>query len=313
MRNVLVKILRDRALLDKNVFILTSDLGFKLFDSFREACPRQFINLGIAEQNMVGVAAGMSLSGKNVYCYTMVPFLTMRALEFIRIDICYHKLNVKLVGVGGGVYYGFEGVTHHGVEDLSIMRTLPGMTIIAPGDPIEAAALIEQSLDYPLPLYIRLGGNNDPVIHQSAKQISIGKGAIVHKGRDLTLMATGSMLPVAVEVAGILREKRYDPSVISLHTVKPLDEALIRQYASHSKAVFTIEEHSLIGGLGTAVSETLFEAGYHGIFKKFGLSDEYGKVVGCNTFIRNAHGLNPGYISSEIHRVLENDRKKNGI
>jgi len=309
MRSVLVKILRERALLDKNLFILTSDLGFKLFDSFREACPRQFINMGIAEQNMVGVAAGMSLSGKNVYCYTMVPFLTMRALEFIRIDICYHRLNVKLVGVGGGVYYGFEGMTHHGVEDLSIMRTLPGMTIIAPGDPIEAAALIEQSLDYPLPLYIRLGGNNDAVIHQSAKKILIGKGAIVHEGRNLTLIATGSMLPVAVEVAGILREKRCDPSVISLHTLKPLDEALIRQYASRSIAVFTIEEHSLIGGLGTAVSETLLEAGYRGIFKKFGLSDEYGKVVGSNNFIRESHGLSPQKISSTIHRLLQKSRE----
>lgn len=304
MRHTLVRVLLNRAKRDRDLFLLTGDLGFRVFDIFRETCEYQFLNVGVAEQNMVGVAAGLSLSGKNVVCYTMVPFLTLRALEFIRVDICYQKLNVKLVGVGGGVHYGLEGITHYGTEDLAIMRALPNMTVLAPGDPMEAESLILQSLDFKMPVYIRLGGNNDPIIHRADAKIVIGKGSVVREGGDVTIISTGTMLATASRLMDILSNRGVASSVVSMHTIKPLDEDLIARYASKSKAVFTLEEHSVIGGLGSAISEVLFSCGYRGVFHKFGLPDAYGMFIGKCNYIKQYHGLDPDSLSAQIMSLI---------
>jgi transketolase len=191
-------------------------------------------------------------------------------------------------------------MTHHAIEDLAIMRSLPNMSVVAPGDPIEARSVIIESAGYPGPLYIRLCGNNDPIVHKNSSPIAIGKGVVVDSGADCTIFSTGTMLACAKELVKILRDNGIYSTLISLHTIKPLDSDIILEYASKSTAVFTIEEHTLIGGLGSAVAEVLLEAGYKGIFRRVGLPDQYGGIIGRASYLRQAYGLTPEAISSRI-------------
>lgn len=305
MRTAFINTLLRRAKKDRNIFLLTADLGFKLFDKYRETLPNQFVNMGVAEQNMVSVAAGMALSGKKVYCYSMVPFLVMRAFEQIRVDVCNHHLNVTLVGVGGGLSYGFEGMTHHGFEDIAVMRSLPGMTVTAPGDPIECEAIVEESFDYKGPMFIRLGANNNPAIHKKGTEIKIGKGVVVREGTDACIVGTGSMLRFGVELVDNLNDNEVNASYVSMHTVKPLDDLLLRDLAGKYRAIFTIEEHSKIGGLGSAVSEYLLEIGYGGKFRRIGLPDSYCNEIGNYDFLRDKTGLTPEKMTEEIITILK--------
>jgi transketolase len=300
MRSTFAATLSTLARKRKDIYLLTADLGFKLFDSFRREFPEKFINMGVAEQNMVGVAAGLSLTGKNVFCYSMIPFLSMRALEFIRIDLCYQNLNVKLIGVGCGVTYGFEGVTHHGIEDLAVMRAVPNMTVVSPGDPVEVRAVIEESVEYKGPIYVRLGGNNDPAVHNQSRRIRIGKGALLQQGGDITLFATGTALAAANEAALMLKGQGVEINLISLHTIKPLDTELISEYTEKSSFVVTVEEHSVLGGLGSAIGEVLLDAGYRGQFLKIGLPDHYGGIVGSAAYQRKVYGLTREAICERI-------------
>jgi transketolase len=306
MRTTFVKTLTELAHENENVFLLTADLGFKLFDEFRHDFPDRFINVGVAEQNMIGVGAGLSLSGKNVYCYSMIPFLILRALEFIRVDLCYQNLNVKLIGVGGGLTYGLEGVTHHAIEDIAIARALPNLTVVAPGDPVEARGIIRESTDYPGPLYVRLGGNNDPVVHKDGQEVAIGKGIVLQEGEGVTLFCTGGTLPAAKAALEIIEiEKKVRPTLISLHTIKPLDTRLVSMHAKRSHAVFTVEDHSVIGGLGSAVGETLLEQGYTGLFRRIGLPDQYSPVVGRSSYLKQVCGLTAEGIAERIVNGLK--------
>lgn len=305
MRTTFINTLLDNAKNNRNIFLLTADLGFKVFDEYRKTLPEQFVNMGVAEQNMVSVATGMALSGKKVYCYSMVPFLTMRAFEQIRVDVCNHKLNVTLVGVGGGLSYGMEGMTHHGFEDISIMRTLPGMTVTAPGDPVECAAIIEESISYKGPLFVRLGKNNDPVIHGPSTSIRIGKGVFVREGADICVIGTGSMLPLGAALVDDLKAGGISAAFVSMHTIKPLDEGLLKMVAEKHKGIFTIEEHSIIGGLGSAVSEYLSEAGYRGRFKRIGLPDRYCQEIGDIEYLRDRTGLTPAKMAGQVRTFMK--------
>lgn len=276
MREAFVKTLQRLSQSDNDIFLLTGDLGFKLFDSFREKYPERFLNMGIAEPNMIGVSAGLALSGKKVYCYSMIPFLVMRCFEHIRIDICYHNLNVRLIGVGGGFVYGLEGVTHHAIEDVAIMRTLPNMTVVAPGDPFEVSACIDASVAYKGPMFIRLGRRGEPQVHSTVPDFKIGKGIILfNKGNDICLLATGTMLYKAKIASELLLKKDFGVTLISLHTIKPLDETLIKDCAKKYRSIFSIEEHSIVGGLGSAVMKEHFLRGVpilkRHIWKKYDL------------------------------------------
>ena len=175
MRQIFFQKLEEYAKKDKNMFLLVGDLGIKFFENFRKIDPGRAINVGVAEANMIGVAAGLSMSGKNVYCYSIIPFLTMRAFEQIRVDICYNNLSVKLLGAGGGLAYGAEGITHHAIEDIAIMRSLPNMTVVCPGDAKEAEMLAKESVNYPGPLYVRFGRDFDPHVHKGEINFKIGK------------------------------------------------------------------------------------------------------------------------------------------
>lgn len=302
MRTAFVNTLMELAEADRNVMLLTADLGFKLFDPFREAFPGQFINVGVAEQNMIGVAAGLGLEGKKVYCYSMVPFLVLRTLEQIRVDLCYQNVGVTLIGVGGGLTYGLEGMTHHGIEDIAVMRALPNMTVTAPGDPLECKALIRASAVYEGPLYVRLGGNNDPLVHGNSVSVEIGKGVVLKEGEDLCILATGNMLGRAREVCRLLEESEQRPTLVSMHTLKPFDEESLRRCAGRCARVVTMEEHSEIGGLGSAAAEVLLQMGWHGRFLKVALPDRFCRDIGRAEYLREKTGLSTGQM---VERILD--------
>ena len=306
MRNIFIKKLDKFTKKDNNIFLLTADLGFKLFDDFRRLHPENFINVGIAETNMISIASGLALSGKNVYCYSMIPFLTLRSLEQIRVDLCYNDLNVKLVGVGGGLVYGLEGMTHQATEDISIMRSLPNMAVVAPGDPMEVAALFEESVKYKGPLYIRLGKNGDPCVHKTMPDFKIGKGITIYKGNDITILATGNMLNTAKIVSDALIDKGLSIELISMHTIKPLDKKLIVNCAKKTKAIFTIEEHSIIGGLGSAVAEVLAELNCKIFFRRVALEDKYAPDIGGAEYLRSKFSLTPELIKKRILKEIKN-------
>ncbi len=300
MKSAFIETLEKLASIDNRIFLLTGDLGFKTFDKFRNSFPDRFINIGVAESNMIGIAAGLALSGKNVYCYSIIPFLTMRCLERIRVDLCYHNLNVKLVGAGGGLVYGLEGMTHHAIEDIAIMRTLPNMTVVAPGDPLEVKAVINESLAYKGPLYIRLGREGEKCVHKSSPEFKIGKGIVIRKGGGISIIATGTILCAAKSASEDLINEGLDVTLIGMHTIKPLDRDIIEYCAKNSKAIFTVEEHSIIGGLGSAVSEILLELGYKKPFRKIGLQDEYCSYIGSQDYLCEKYGLTPKGIKNFI-------------
>ncbi|MFA5050700.1 MAG: transketolase C-terminal domain-containing protein [Patescibacteria group bacterium] len=304
MRITFIKILKEAARKNKDIFLLTADLG-TFFGDFIKDCPKQFIDVGIAESNMIGMAAGMALAKKNVYCYSIIPFLTMRPLEQIKVGLCAHNLNVKLLGAGGGFAYGLEGMTHHAIEDIAIMRSLPNMTVVAPGDLLEAKAIAKESVNYKGPLYIRFGQDKTPNIHKNSTKIKIGKGIILNKGNKIALIATGSMLSPAKIVCDNLTSQGISTTLISMHTVKPLDVNLIKKILRH-KAIFTIEEHSIIGGLGSAVAETLLELNYKGLFKRIGLPDEYSCYKGNHDYLCKKYCLTPETI---INKILKFNKK----
>jgi len=307
MRKTFFETLEKIAKDDTNIFLLTADLGVKFIDSFKTFQPKRFINAGIAESNMIGVAAGLAMSGKNVYCYSIIPFLIMRAFEQIRIDICYNDLNVKLLGSGGGLVYGAEGVTHQAIEDIALMRSLPNMAIVAPGDALEAKAVAEASVNYKGPLYIRFGRDIDTSIHQEESfDFEIGKGIVINRGKDICLIATGSMLYLAKLAIPGLESKGLRTTLVSMHTIKPLDKSLVEECLKDHRAIFTIEEHNIVGGLGSAVCEVVAESRFKGIFKRIGIPDEYCSDIGRVDYLREKVGLAPQNIVNLILGEYDN-------
>ncbi len=300
MRTAAIQTLEKLAAGDDRIFLLTADLGFKTFDRFRSAHPDRFVNVGVAEANMIGIAAGLALSGFNVYCYSIIPFLTMRCLEQIRVDLCYHNLNVKLLGMGGGLAYGLEGMTHHAIEDIAVLRSLPDMTVVAPGDPLEVAAIMNQSAAYLGPLYIRLGAEGSPPVHPTTPEIEIGKGLVLGEWGNIGIIANGSALHTAKIVSETLTSRGITTTLISMPTVKPLDCELVTGCARNCEAIFTIEEHSIIGGLGSAVAEVLAEMGYRGRFRRIAAPDSYCSDIGRVEYLRQRCGLTPELVTDKI-------------
>lgn len=304
MRTTFVNTLLKLAKKDKRIILITGDLGFSVFEQYIEELPRQYLNAGVAEQNMTGVAAGMAMEGKIPFIYSIVPFVTMRNFEQVRDDICYQNLNVKIVGVGSGFSYGQFGHTHFGLEDVGILRTIPGITIFSPGDPIETELVTAEALKIKGPVYIRLGKSGDPVVYKTRPQLETGKGIMVKSGREIALLAHGTMLPIALEVANQLRNK-YSVEVVSMPTIKPLDEKLVIKLAKQMRGVFTLEEHTIIGGLGSAVSEIIAEQGISTKFKRIGTHDSFNKVSGDQNYMRRANGLSSDQITQTIENAIK--------
>jgi len=300
MRNTFVDCLMERAKIDDRVFVITSDMGFSVFERFRDTFPDRFLNAGISEQNAVGVAAGLALSGKIVYVYSIIPFVTMRCFEQVRVDVAYMNTNVRLVGVGAGLSYGPQGATHHSIEDIAIMRALPNMTVCCPGDPVETRQIVNQSFDYKGPMYIRLGKNGDPVVHTDNCSIEIGKAVKLVDGQDVVLITTSNMLAQGREWIEQWTEEGVAASLISMHTIKPFDVEAVKDIISKGIPVITLEEHNIIGGLGSAVAEIIAESGTGIRFKRIALPDTYSHCVGSQTYLRDKFNISSFDIKSFI-------------
>ncbi|MBI2328724.1 MAG: transketolase [Chloroflexi bacterium] len=306
MRAGFIRALMDLAKTDERIFLLVGDVGYSLVEPFAQGFPRRFINVGIAEQNMMGIATGLAMSGKIVFAYSLANFPTFRCVEQIRNDVCYHNANVKIVASGGGLVYGALGVTHHVTEDLAIMRALPNMTVIAPGDPIEAALATREAAEFPGPCYLRLARTGDPVVHEAVPDFQIGKAITVRNGDDITLVASGGILYNTVQAAKQLEQKGIKPRVLSMHTVKPLDAEALLAAATETKAIITIEEHSIIGGLGGAVAEVLAESGISGIaFRRVGIKDCFCFEVGSQAYLCKYYSLSAEDIVNEAIHLLK--------
>jgi transketolase len=314
MRSAFFRALLELAEQDPRVNLVVGDLGFGVVEEFTQRFPNRFLNAGVAEQNMTGIAAGMALSGRTVFTYSIANFPILRCLEQVRNDICYHNANVKLVSVGGGLAYGALGATHHATEDLAIMRSLPRMLVVAPGDPAEAEAATRAVAIHPGPCYLRLGRAGESRVHQRHIDFQLGKAIQVREGKDLTLISTGGLLETAVRVANLLEANGLGAAVLSMHTVKPLDVDATLEAARSTGAIFTLEEHSVLGGLGSAVSEVLAEFREGMVtFKRFGLPSDFSSMVGTQEFLREQHGLSTESLAVAIRSILEEDRSLTAV
>lgn len=308
MRTTFIETLTELAAKDPRITLVVGDLGFGVVEKFAGRFPKQFLNVGVAEQNMTGIAAGLALAGKIVFTYSIANFPTLRCLEQVRNDVCYHNANVVIVAVGGGLSYGALGMTHHATEDLAILRSLPQMTVIAPGDPVETVAATRAVAAGVGPVYLRLGRAGEPIVHQEETRWTLGKALSVRRGQHLSLISTGAMLATAVSVADRLAEKGFRISVLSMHTVKPLDVDSVLAAARHTRFVVTLEEHSVLGGLGSAVAEVLCEADLPDVrFRRIGLPAFFVKEVGDQQFLREVHGLDADSVAKRLLEFLEHD------
>lgn len=306
MRTAFVQALVELARKDERIWLVVGDLGFHALDPYVEEFPDRFINAGVAEQNMTGLAAGMAMSGKIVFTYSIGNFPIMRCLEQIRNDVCYHRANVNIVSVGGGLAYGALGATHHCVEDLAIMRALPRMTVVAPGDPAEAEMATRAITEIHGPCYLRLAKTGEPRIHPEEVDFELGKAIMVREGSDLTLISTGEMLYNTVKSAERLAEEGIQARVLSMHTIKPLDIRAILRAAQETSVIVTIEEHSIIGGLGGAVAEILAELSDSPFtFKRIAMQESFCSEVGCQAYLREANNLSIDGIVDSIHLLME--------
>ena len=305
MRNAYIAAVHDLAGRDSRILALVADNGAIVFDRFRKDHPERFINFGIAEANMISVAAGLAACGKIPFAYTIAGFLTMRAYEQIRNDVCLQRMNVKLVGIGAGFAYSDLGPTHHTVEDLALMRILPGMTIFAPCDPQEARRVTFTAAQIDGPVYIRLATGGSPRVYDMEMPFEIGKAVSLHEGNDLSIVTTGHIVP---EVLSAVRELDADGiQVRLLHypTVKPFDEATLLDAADRTGLILTVEEHSVYGGLGGIVSEILAEHGSGAVCKRLGLWDRFPAGYGSYAWMKEHNGLSSRQIISSVRSLME--------
>jgi transketolase len=306
MRNTFINKLVEYAERDSSVYLITGDLGFSVIEPFKEKFPDRFINAGIAEQNMIGMAAGIAMAGKKVFVYSIIPFLTMRCFEQIRNNLCYQSLSVKLIGVGGGLSYGALGFTHHAIDDLAIMNVLSGMTILAPGSKFEANALLMPFFEYFGPGYLRIANNEELVTYPIGCVPKIGKIFEIVPHRNILILATSNALDLAFQVQQSLVMQGFEIGLASVHTIKPFDVEYLVNKQQTLSAIFTIEEHSVIGGLGSIVASVVAQNfNRHILLKMFGVNDFYFHEAGSRKDLLAKAGLTIEKISQIIIKTCD--------
>ena len=305
MRDTFVRTLIELAREDKNIELVTGDLGFGVLKPFWEQLPDQFTNAGIAEQNMTTMAAGMALEGKTVFTYSIGNFPTLRCLEQIRNDCAYHKANVKIVCVGGGFVYGSLGMSHQATEDLAILRALPDVVVMAPGDLVEAEEATKAIAAYPGTCYLRLGRGGEKRIHDHIDDFQIGKAIKVRDGERIAIFSTGAIFEEVEGAVEILTQQGYHPAVYTFPTVKPVDADVIRSCAEEFDRIVTCEEHNIIGGFGSAVAEVMAEMKQRkASLVRIGLNDQYAVLVGNQKYLRDQYGMSAAKIAAKIKGEL---------
>lgn len=305
MRDTFVRTLIEEAKHNENIELITGDLGFGVLKPYFEQLPNQFTNAGIAEQSMTGIAAGMALCGKTVFTYSIGNFPTLRCIEQIRNDCAYHHADVKIVCVGGGFVYGSLGMSHQATEDIAIMRALPEVTVVCPGDLVEAAEATKAIANMPGTVYLRLGRGGEKRIHDKIDNFQIGKAIKIQDAKKecnekIALFSTGAILDEATEAVKMLEEAGIGVEEYSFHTVKPIDKDVILDCASRYDYIATVEEHNIIGGFASAVSEVLSDSDEKARLIKIGLHDEYCSKVGNQKYLRGQYGLDAENIVKKI-------------
>lgn len=309
MRDTFVKTLIEEAKKDNNIELVTGDLGFGVLKPYFEALPNQFTNAGIAEQSMTGVAAGMALCGKTVFTYSIGNFPTLRCIEQIRNDCAYPRANVKIVCVGGGFVYGSLGMSHQATEDIAIMRALPNVTVVCPGDLVEAAEATKAIINTPGTVYMRLGRGGEKRIHNIIDNFQIGKAIKIKDAKKdckkkIALFSTGAILDEATDAANMIEALSIGVEEYSFHTVKPIDKDVILDCAKRYDYIVTVEEHNIIGGFASAVSEVITESDEKAKLIKIGLNDEYCSKVGNQKYLRNEYGLSAKKIAERVKEEI---------
>jgi len=313
LKSAFFETLFELAQQDERITLIVGDLGYGVVTRFMQELPMQFVNAGVAEQNMTGMAAGMALSGKIVFTYSIANFPVLRPLEQIRNDICYHNANVCITSIGGGMAYGALGPSHHATEDIAVMRAMPNMMVIAPGDAVETRLALRALVKHQGPTYLRLGLDKGTVVHPTPPFFKLGKAITIQNGSDVTLVSTGGMLKNTISAAAMLSSKGVQARILSMHTVKPLDVVAILAAARETEAVFTIEDHSILGGLGGAVAEVLMEADCRPrYFKRIGLNGTFSSNVGDQDYLQAQYCLDAAGIANTVlftitHHPVEKD------
>lgn len=290
----------DIAEKDKNVVLITGDLGFGVLKPFWEKFPDQFINAGIAEQDMAGFAAGMALCGKTVFVYSIGNFPTLRCIEQIRNDCAYHNANVKIVCVGGGFTYGALGMSHHATEDIAVMRAMPNVAVFAPGDAAESAACTRAVYETPGTCYLRLGRGGEPKIHEGSVDFTVGKAIEIQKGSRVALFSTGAVFEEVAGAAKMLENAGITPAVYTFPSVKPIDCDLIKKCAADFELIATVEEHNIVGGFGSAVAEVMASVSGKARLALIGLEDKYSSIVGTQKYLREIYGMSAEKIFERV-------------
>jgi transketolase len=303
MRNMMKSVLFEMAEKDPDLVVVIDDTGFQLFEEFEERFPGQFYNVGIAEQQFIGMAAGLALEGMHVVLYNICNFY-IRSMEQIRMDIALQNLGIVMIGVGGGLHYGAQGPTHNASEDINLFRAFSNMRVLCPADPVEMRGLFTIAVQEQKPTYIRLCKNNDPVLHEGSIDIKIGQSIIMREGKDAAILATGGMVRDALEAARLLEEKDINVRVVSMPTVKPVDTQMVTECARFP-ALFTMEENNIVGGFGGSVAETIAMSGvYPKVFKMFGFPDCFSLVAGTREYLNARLGLDPLTLANTICDII---------
>lgn len=296
MRDTVINKITDFAKKKKNIFLITGDAGFGVLDEYKRNFPDRFLNLGVAEQNMISFSAGLSLSGYRVFIYDIIPFILYRCYEQVRNDICYQRLPITLVGIGSGVTYAPQGITHYSVEDIGIARTLPNLVIFSPSDPIEAEKCVEYAILSKRPVYIRLAKSGEITIHKKGLK-NIERPIIVKEGRDVAVLFHGS---ISKEVIEAIEDLQNPPMVISVPMIQPLDFTFLLEKLKKIHTLITVEEHFVDGGLGSVIAEWLLKEKLYFRLKKLGIKNEFIHAIKNNAGMRRKYGISSDKIRNEI-------------
>lgn len=307
MRKTCLKSVYELAKRDERVFFIGSDLGPGVLDEFRRDLPERFFMEGVSEAHVIGMAAGLALNGKLPYVNTIASFLTRRCFEQLALDLCVHNLSVRLIGNGGGGVYAPLGPTHLAVEDLSIMRALPNMTVVAPADAVEMKRFMEATLDHAGPIYIRLAKGGDRIVTADDGPFELGKASSVREGKDVLLVTTGVMLQQALEAAEVLRQRKLETGVLHMPTVKPFDAEALLEAVRQPRVVVAAEEHTIVGGLGSAVAEVLAESAFSRPkrFARLGYPDVFPDEYGSQASLMERYGLTAAAMVAKVEELIQ--------
>lgn len=299
IRNVLIDSLTRIAQKDKRIVLLSGDIGFMILEGFAKKHPDRFINVGVAEQNMIGLAAGLSLTGYLPVCYTIASFAVTRNYEHIKVSVASQKLPVIIIGVGAGLSFSTASVTHHALDDIALMRNLPNMNIFSPADATEAEFCLKTAIRLRQPAYIRVSKSDEPDVVKAGNKLNFGKADLVKKGEKVAILATGPMVNSVLSAQKYF-DKKLTPEIYSLHTIKPIDSNLIRKLTSKFKLIVTVEEHSVVGGLGSVVADRILQNNPDVKLLTIGTPDKFIFKIGSLDYVRNFAGLSPQKIARKI-------------